>query len=268
MVRGPGPKIISNSNLEEPPIFYCPSVSSKGSGKGKTPGSSRNKDKPLSLRVWLTVVVDGRKYPLRALVDTGAEVNIIRTGIIPHQSLQHDSHPLTLKGADDTCLKGGNLCVIGVGELVGHDIESQRDVHVQCGIHMYEANITVQAIISYKWLADQNFMVHPRRHGLYFQDENIQVFIPGIEKEEKEFTTRMDKVVAMKLEAVPVGFSVPHPLRPAGQDGTPTVVTGDTQRDPTPVHRSNEEGLGLAVAPYALGEPIFYNHLAHSNVYK
>jgi nucleoside-diphosphate kinase len=66
---------------------------------------------------------------------------------------------------------------------------------------MYEANITVQAIISYKWLADQNFMVHPRRHGLFFHDENIQVFIPGIEKEEKEFTTRLDKVVAMKLEA-------------------------------------------------------------------
>jgi hypothetical protein len=120
---------------------------------------------------------------------------------------------------------------------------------------MYEANITVQAIISYKWLADQNFMVHPRRHGLYFQDENIQVFIPGIEKEEKEFTTRLDKVVAMKLEAVPVGFPVPHPLRSSGEDGTPTVVTGDLPRDPTPVHRSDEEDLGLAVAPYALGEP-------------
>ncbi len=172
MVRGPGPKIISNSNGEELPTFYCPSVSSKGSGKGKTPVSSRNKDKPLSLRVWLKVVV-GRKYPLRALVDTGAEVNIIRTGIIPHQSLQHDIHPLTLKGADDTCLKGGNLCVIGVGELVGHDKESQRNVHVQRAIHMYEANITVQAFLSYKWLADHNFMLHPRRHGLYFQDENI-----------------------------------------------------------------------------------------------
>ncbi len=143
-MRGPGPKIISNYNGEEPPTFYCPSVSSKRSGKGKTPGSSRNKYKPLSLRVWLTVVVDGRKYPLRSLVDTGAEVNIIRTGIIPHQSLQHDSQPLTLKEADDTCLKGGNLCVIGVGELVGHDIESQQNVHVQRAIYMYEAYITVQ----------------------------------------------------------------------------------------------------------------------------
>ncbi len=136
MVRGPGQKIIFVSNEEETPTFCCPSVSSKGSGKGKTPGSSRNKDNPLSLRVWLTVVVYGRKYPLRALVDTGAEVNINRTGFIPNQSLQHDSHPLSLKGAYDTCLKGGNQCVLGKGELVGHDIESQRDVHVQCAIHM------------------------------------------------------------------------------------------------------------------------------------
>ncbi len=139
--------------MEESPTFYCPSVSSKGSGKGKTPGSSRNKYKHLILRVWLTVVVYGKKYPLRALLDTGAEDKIIRTGIIPHQSLQHDSQPFNLKGADDTCLKGGNMCVIELGEVAGHDIESQENVHVPCAIHIYEANITVQAIISYKWLA-------------------------------------------------------------------------------------------------------------------
>ncbi len=80
----------------------------------------------------------------------------------------------------------------------------------------YEANITVKAIISYKWLADQNLLVQPRRHGLYFQDENIQVFNPGIEKEEKEFTTRLDKVVALKMEVVTVGSQFPTP---SGQQG-------------------------------------------------
>ncbi len=35
---------------------------------------------------------------------------------------------------------------------------------------------------------------------------------PGIEKEEKQFTARLDNVVALKLETVPVGFPVPHPL--------------------------------------------------------
>ncbi len=92
------------------------------------------------------------------------------------------------------CLKEVNLCVFGVGEVVGHDIESQRNVHVQCVIQMYEENIKVQAIKSYKWLADQNLMLYARRHGLYYQDENIQVLIPGIENEEKDFTTRLDKV--------------------------------------------------------------------------
>jgi cytochrome c oxidase subunit 2 len=31
-----------------------------------------------------------------------------------------------------------------------------------------------------KWLADQNFIVHPRRHGPYFQDENLEVFVSGL----------------------------------------------------------------------------------------
>ena len=95
-------------------------------------GSSRNPDRPLSLCVWLTLIVDGRNFTLRALVDTGAEVNIIRTGIIPHDSLEHDSHPLTLKGADDSCLKGGHLCVRGTTEVVGNDISSEQDIRIQC----------------------------------------------------------------------------------------------------------------------------------------
>ena len=91
-------------------------------------GTSRNPDRPLSLCVWLTLIVDGRNFTLRALVDTGAEVNIIRTGIIRRDSLEHDSHPLTLKGADDSCLKGGHLCVRGTSEVVGNDISSQQDI--------------------------------------------------------------------------------------------------------------------------------------------
>ncbi len=76
-----------------------------------------------------------------------------------------------------------------------------------------------------------------------------------LRKKKRKNTTRLDKVVAMKLEAVPVGFPVPYPLWSSGEDWIPAVVTGDLPRDPTPVHRSNDEDLGLAVAPYALGKP-------------
>ncbi len=72
---------------------------------------------------------------------------------------------------------------------------------------MYEAEIAVQAILSYKWLADQNFMVYPRRHGLYFQDERLETFVPGITEEEgRPHAARLDKVVDIIMQSVPLGL--------------------------------------------------------------
>ncbi len=52
-------------------------------------------------------------FSVRALVDTGAEVNIIRRGVKPENFFQRDSPPLNLRGANETKLKGGNLCIKG-----------------------------------------------------------------------------------------------------------------------------------------------------------
>ena len=80
---------------------------------------------------------------------------------------------------------------------------------------MYEAEISAQAILSYKWLADKNFLVHPRRHGLYFQDENVEVFIPGISEEgSRTQVARLDKVVTIRLQSVPMGLLDSNPPKP------------------------------------------------------
>jgi hypothetical protein len=42
--------------------------------------------------------------------------------------------------------------------------ENHRPVRIQFSIHMYEAGTSVQAILSYKWVADQNSMVV---HNIY-----------------------------------------------------------------------------------------------------
>ena len=144
-------------------------------------------------------------------MDTGAEVNIIRRGVIPENFLQKDSHPLTLRGANETKLKGGNLCIRGVCTMEGKAVVGQQPVKIQCALHMYEADISVQAILSYKWLADQNFIVHPRRHGLYFQDENLEVFVSGLQGEDKRPSARLDKVVAIRLQEVPIGITPSDP---------------------------------------------------------
>ena len=150
--------------------------------------------------------VGDQVFTIRALIDTGAEVNIIKKGTIPPHYMQRDNHPLTLKGADDSQLTGGNLCLKATGMIEGKDIDSKEPIEIHCPLHMYEANITVQAILSYKWLADQNFMVHPRRHGLFFQDESIEAFVPGITVDHARPPTRLDKVVAVRLDTVPMGI--------------------------------------------------------------
>ncbi len=69
-------------------------------------------------------MVDDHVFPVRALVDTGAEVNIIRKGVIPENFLQKDSHPLTLRGANETKIKGGNLCIRGTCTMEGKAVVS------------------------------------------------------------------------------------------------------------------------------------------------
>jgi hypothetical protein len=48
----------------------------------------------------MDIMVEDHIFPVRALVDTGAEVNIIRRGVIPENFLQKEGHPLTLLGAN------------------------------------------------------------------------------------------------------------------------------------------------------------------------
>jgi hypothetical protein len=98
-------------------------------------------------------------------------------------------------------------------------------------------------------------MIHPRRHGLYYHDEHIQVFIPGIDREETVFVPRTDKVISMRLEAVPLGFQVPHPLRLSSEEGTLTAREGVEQGFPTAKHRSKEGDLGLTRDLRPRGKP-------------
>ena len=212
------------------PEAYCPNVTGQARSSPLNSKSKRG-ELPLTLKIRMDIMVEDHIFPVRALVDTGAEVNIIRRGVIPDNFLQKDSHPLTLRGANETKLKGGNLCIRGVCTMEGKAVVGQQPVKIQCALHMYEADISVQAILSYKWLADQNFIVHPRRHGLYFQDENLEVFVSGLQGEDKRPSARLDKVVAIRLQEVPIGLIPSDPLAPAS---APPASSKGKERVPYP----------------------------------
>ncbi len=89
---------------ENPHSASCPSVTGKGKSVNHT-SKSRSREYPLSLKILLDVIVEDKTFSIRALVDTGAEVNIIKRDIIPQEYLQKDSNPLVLRGANETKLK-------------------------------------------------------------------------------------------------------------------------------------------------------------------
>ncbi len=51
-------------------------------------------------------------------------------------------------------------------------------------------------------------MVHPLRHGLYFQEERLEIFVAGkTEEEGQPHAARLDKVVAIMLQSVLLGLT-------------------------------------------------------------
>ncbi len=76
---------------------FCPNVTGRARGL-QLNSKSKRPELPLTLKVRMYIIVEDHIFSVRAFVDTGAEVNIIRRGVIPENFLQKDSHPLTLWG--------------------------------------------------------------------------------------------------------------------------------------------------------------------------
>jgi len=222
---------ISSTYPQQLPVLHCPSVSEISSPEDRENKKTRKKD-PLALKVWITININGENFHLRALIDTGAEVNIIRKGIIPHQLLSVPSRLIMLSGADSTQLKGGQLSAKGTGTLEGTEMDTKQPMEIIFPIELYEANIATQAILSYRWLAEQNLSVEPRRHRLCYRDHQVEVSIPGIRSEGEELPLRADKVVSLQLINIP--WNQPVPIRgqlPVKQD-TQENCGGSTVKQP------------------------------------
>lgn len=114
-----------------------------------------------SLHIWLDLWVGDTKFVINALIDTGAEINVIRKGLIPSELTHQNLRPITLTAAEANPLTGGKMGVSGTAVLGGAEIDSESWIEIHCPIHFYEAKITAEAILSYSWLANQNLLIHP-----------------------------------------------------------------------------------------------------------
>lgn len=144
--------------------------------------------------IWVDLEIKGRKYHLKVLIDTGAEVNVIKRGLLPPECIRQNKSPINMTAADATTLIGGQTGVSGVIAFAGTEHDTKVWTELRCPAHFYEANIAAQAILSYGWIASQNFVINSGRHGLGFEDDNIKLFISGLNKDELSRPTQRPSI--------------------------------------------------------------------------
>ena len=215
----------SRPPVQPPPaqnrVFSCPSISGEQFDlKGRdSKWAEHTPHGNLSLHVLIDLYVGEQKFVLNALVDTGAEINVIKKGLIPSE-LTHPNHrPITMTAADAAPLSGGKMGVSGTAVLGGTEEDTQTWIEIHCPIHFYEAQITAEAILSYSWLANQNLLVNPRRHALYYRDQDVSVYMPGVGKS----TNKTSHVISVRIEQIS-GITPPELNEPETPPRSPPQV--------------------------------------------
>ena len=139
----------------------------------------------------------GKKLQLMALIDTGAQVYLVRQSLLEAKDLIKMEVPMSLVTANQQPLAGGAYGAQMELLFRAHCEDTKQAVKVQTPTLVYAADIAEDVILSYTWLGERSFLVNPKRHGLLGQVGNSRVWIPGTPSND-------DSAMAMKPMCQPV----------------------------------------------------------------
>ena len=103
---------------------------------------------------------------LKILIDTGAQVNLVRSGLISGHLFQGATKIVRLVTASGTVLPGGERTVdlqLKFSSVEEPGVRSRTFVYPTT---FYEAAIKVDAILSYPWLLENEVGVMPHKRAL------------------------------------------------------------------------------------------------------
>ena len=123
---------------------------------------------------------DGSEVPVSALIDTGAEISLIRKGLVDGKYFHQSSRPKKFLTANEGVLDGGLEEVPCDVVMWGKCCATNENFGVMCPCSLYDANINVDVILSYEWLGKMKMDVCCHRHGLEVQLEGGPVWVSGI----------------------------------------------------------------------------------------
>ena len=159
---------------------------------------------------------NGNLIPLKILVDTGAQVNLIRRDLVSRQHWRGAENPVKLVTANNTILDGGDE-VVQLGlyfNVVEDGFVQPRPIFFEG--EFYGAEIEVDAILSYPWLRQNSVGVFPHRDALARDWPFFGLLYGWKEKEVVRPNTKFDKKSNQKrvrpVMAIHVGGGAP-PLK-------------------------------------------------------
>ena len=123
---------------------------------------------------------DGTIRFISALVDTGAEVTLVRKGLLPDHYFRRSAVPRRFVGANQIVLEGGSHELACTMLFDGVDPDTGVGVQVEYHTVFYDAQIGVEAILSYEWLHKNNVDVQCRKHGLALNGPQGPVWVAGM----------------------------------------------------------------------------------------
>ncbi len=110
--------------------FNCPILRGKGRGQQKSKTLKRHNN----LKIWLRFDVGDRFFEVQALIDTGAEVNVIKRGIVPQNFIIAIDEPITISAANSSKLDGGSLCINCTAVINGFKVDTKKQADIHCPI--------------------------------------------------------------------------------------------------------------------------------------
>ena len=138
---------------------------------------------------------DGGSTNCKALIDTGAEVCLVRTGLVPPDALKVAERPLRLITANQQALGAGKLKAELHLVLDGEESDTGRQVVVRAPTTCFEADIGEDMILSYAWCQGRGIDISARHHGLVCIKASMEIWVDGIRKQ-----TRGDVTVILTIQ--------------------------------------------------------------------
>ena len=138
-----------------------------------------NRDGGHQLLLTIHITIGDVRRTAKALIDTGAQVSIVRQGLLPDECFRAARKPLLLKTASGELLPGGQHVA---SLLVEIDAETDAGCPVKTpwktNITVHDGDVGADMIIGYPWLRRQRLDIQPWRNALQLHDHPFWVLRP------------------------------------------------------------------------------------------